>query len=55
MLRERRLTIRDINEQIPISFGSYQAILKDHLELVASQVVARTLNVIQTQQNRVTP
>lgn len=31
VLNNRRLTIRDIIEHVPVSFGSCQAILKDHL------------------------
>ncbi|XP_023232797.1 putative uncharacterized protein FLJ37770 [Centruroides sculpturatus] len=47
-----QLTIRDIIEHVPVSFGSCQAILKDHLGLwhVASQVVLKMLNFFQKQQ-----
>ncbi|VDK38577.1 unnamed protein product [Taenia asiatica] len=43
------ITIRDIIEQVPISFGSCQSILRNHLGLrrVPSQVTPKTLKFLQ--------
>lgn len=49
VLKNRRLTIRDLVDITQISFGSIQSILKDHLGLrrVASRLVPKTLNFFE--------
>lgn len=51
MPSDRSLAIRDIIEQVSVSFGSYQTNLSDHLDLrlVASQVVSKILKSFQSQ------
>ena len=46
VLKNRRLTIRDVADSLQISFGSVQAILKNDLGLrrVKSRMVPKTLN-----------
>ena len=46
VLKNRRLTIRDVADSLQISFGSVQAILKNDLGLrrVKSRLVPKTLN-----------
>ncbi|XP_031626215.1 protein GVQW3-like [Contarinia nasturtii] len=49
VLKNRRLTIRDLVDITGISFGSIQTILKDHLGLrrCAARLVPKTLNLFE--------
>ena len=49
MLENRRITIRGLVDTLGISFGSIQAILKDHLNLrrIAARLVPKKLNFMQ--------
>ena len=49
VLENRRITIRDLVDTLGISFGSIQAILKDHLNLrrIAARLVPKKLNFMQ--------
>lgn len=51
VLKNRRLTIRDLADTVNISFGSVQTILKEHLCLrrVTSRLVPKTLNFLEKQ------
>ncbi|XP_023215894.1 putative uncharacterized protein FLJ37770 [Centruroides sculpturatus] len=51
VLNDRRMTIKDIIEHVPVSFGSCQAILKDHLglQLIASRVIQKQQSVRMAQ------
>lgn len=57
VINNSRITIRDIIEQVPISFGSCQSILRNHLGLrrTPSQVSPKTLKFLkQKQRDQVT-
>ena len=49
MLKNRRLTVKDLTDMIGISEGSVKTILKDHLGLrkVKSRLVPKTLNFLE--------
>jgi len=51
VIKNRRLTIRDLADTVNISFGSVQTILKDVLCLkkVKSRLVPKTLNFLEKQ------
>ncbi|CUT99426.1 flj37770 protein [Echinococcus multilocularis] len=52
VINNSRITIRNIIEQVPISFGSCQSIPRNHLGLrqVTSQVSPKTVNFLQQKQ-----
>ena len=49
VLKNRRLTVKDLTDMIGISEGSVNTLLKDHLGLrkVKSRLVPKTLNFLE--------